>query len=509
MTFEIERPDPIEPEKGTSATATAEAPDDGPEESPEPSEAASPNIHFSDGVEKALGDPALQMKLKAILGILRQGRQNVIPPDSPTDTIRQRGKLIRAEVIAHLDEYLREFIQNAEKRGVHVHLARTSADARRIVQKIAKDNNVRSITKGKSMVSEEVHLREALQEDGIEVTETDLGELMVQLADEMPSHLIAPAIHMNMAQMADVLQVTSEDGTPLPAEAKVLMAASRKWLRSRFMRADMGITGANFGIADTGTFFIVTNEGNGRMTSTVPRIHVAMMGIERLLPTLESMGTILQLLTRSATNQQISVYVSMFGGPRAKGELAGPEEQHIVLVDNGRSRLLGTEFAESLECIRCGMCQAACPIYERAGGHSYQSVYSGPIGKIVTPLYGNSPVENELPHASSLCGACKEVCPVDIDIPRMLIKLRTHRKFEGPMGRWESLAIRIGGKVLSSPGLYGFASWVGRRAQKLRVEDGWISKAPGPLGEWTINRDLPALAPKSFRERWKQRTDKR
>lgn len=466
--------------------------------------AALPNGHFSDGVESALGNPALQMRLREVLGHLRVTRNRTVPAHSATDEARERAKLIRAEVISHLDEYLEEFVTKATANGIQVHLARTDADARRIVLGIAKKHGAKKIAKGKSMVSEEVHLREAMEHEGMEVTETDLGELLVQLDGVPPSHLIAPAIHMTHAEMARVLSVTV-DGQTLPPDPKVLMTASRNWLRKRFLEADLGITGANFGIAETGNFFIVTNEGNGRLSATLPKVHVAMMGIERLLPNLAAMPTILQLLTRSGTGQWVTVYVSLFSGPRKKDELHGPEEQHIVLVDNGRSKLLGTEFAEALECIRCGACLNACPVYEKSGGHTYQSVYAGPIGKIVTPLYGHSPIVNELPHASSLCGACKEACPVKIDIPNMLIKLRRDFHFSGKIGAIEPFAVGVASRALASPGLYKMGSWFGRRATGMMAKNGWIKKGPGPLAEWTLNRDLPAMSPKPFRERWKER----
>jgi L-lactate dehydrogenase complex protein LldF len=309
---------------------------------------------------------------------------------------------------------------------------------------------------------------------------------------------------MTHAQMADVLSATA-DGKKLPVDPQVLMTASRAWLRRRFIEADMGITGANFGIAETGSFFIVTNEGNGRLTASLPRVHVAMMGIERLLPTMESMPTMLQVLTRSGTGQRVTVYVSFFSGPRKPGELHGPEEQHLVLVDNGRSKLLGTEFAEALECIRCGACLNACPVYEKAGGHAYQAIYAGPIGKIVTPLYGKSPIANELPHASSLCGACKEACPVKIDIPRMLIRLRRDYKFAGEAGAMLTPAASIAARVLASPTLYRLAARTARIALAPWTRSNWIHRAPGPLAAWTLNRDLPALDARPFRARWKER----
>lgn len=466
---------------------------------------ATPEQDFSAGVEQALADPAMQAKLKMILGQLRMVRRANIPPYTPTDEIREKGRLIRAEVIAHLDEYLGEFISRAEANGTKVHLAKTAEDARRIVLDIARKNNVRTVVKGKSMVSEECEIRETLEHEGLKVTETDLGELLCQLANQPPSHLIAPAIHMDLKKMTEVLQVTSPDGSMLPAEPKALMAASRKWLRTRMFEADMGTTGVNFGIAETGQFFIVTNEGNGRMSSTVPRIHVAMMGIERLLPDLESVPTILQLLTKCGTGQWITVYVNFFAGPRKPNESHGPEQQHLVLVDNGRSKLLGGEFEEALNCIRCGACLNACPVYEKAGGHAYRAVYGGPIGSVITPAFGSSPIKDQLPHASSLCGACREACPVKIDIPEMLIKLRRTHRYSGKLGGMEAIGVKIASRVLASPMLYGAASAAGKFASSFISKDGWIRKAPGPGASWTENRDLPAPAAESFKARWKKR----
>lgn len=471
--------------------------------------------HFSDNVERALRDTELQQRLRLMLGLTNRARNKAIPPGTPTDMARDKGKLIRAEVVAHLDKYLEQFIENATARGIHVHLARTSEDARRIVLEIADKHNVRRVTKGKSMVSEECGIREAMLAEGMEVTETDLGELLVQLAEEPPSHLIGPAIHMNHRRMGEALAKITDDGKPLPPDPQLMMDVTRRWLRSKFLEADMGITGANFGIAETGTFFIVTNEGNGRMTSMLPKVHVAMMGIERLLPTLDSMSTILQLLTRAGTGQWITVYVSMFAGPRKSGELQGPEEQHLVLVDNGRSKLLGTQYAEALECIRCGACLNACPVYEKGGGHLYESVYGGPIGKVVTPLYGSSPIANELPHASTLCSACRDACPIKIDIPRMLVGLRRENKFAGKLGRLENLGVAVASRVLASPALYRMAARLAKplmgksHGDTNSHDDGWITRGRGPLAQWTLNRDLPPLARVPFRERWRRKKEGR
>jgi L-lactate dehydrogenase complex protein LldF len=464
--------------------------------------------HFSDGVERALNDPTIQQKLKFILRQLRAARRATIPAGTPADANRERGRLIRSEVILHLDDYLSEFIKKARGNGIQVHVASTAADAREIVREIARASGVRRVAKGKSMVSEECEIREALEHDGITVTETDLGELLCQLDGQRPSHLIAPAIHMDLPKMTQVLQVCADEGQTLPPDAKALMAASRKWLRRRMFEAEMGITGANFGIAETGGFFIVTNEGNGRMSSTLPRIHVAMMGIERLLPDLASVPTILQLLTRCGTGQRVTTYVSFFTGPRRAGEIHGPEQQHLVLVDNGRSEMLGGEFTEALNCIRCGACLNHCPVYEKSGGHSYRSTYAGPIGAVITPFLGRSAIENELPHASSLCGACREACPVKIDIPNLLIRLRTRMRYSGRMEGIEPAAVGLGSRVLASPFLYKMAARVGRFGLRRFAREGWILKAPGPGSGWTLNRDLPAPSPESFRDLWRRRREK-
>ncbi len=476
---------------GTGADARGRPGGDGPE----PFEAAA---------ARALADPTLQGRLRDVLGRLQRSRRRMIPPHTATDDVRERARLIRAEVIAHLDRYLGDFVDKAEAHGIRVHLARTAADARRIVLEIARRQGVRRVVKGKSMVSEECEIREALEAEGIEVTETDLGELLVQLARQPPSHLIAPAIHMTHARMAEVLAPTA-DGAALPPDPKVLMTASRRWLRRRFLQADLGLTGANFGVAETGGFFIVTNEGNGRCCGTLPRVHVAMMGIERVLPTWASVPTILQSLVRSATGQRLSVYVSVFHGPRRPGELHGPDDQHLILVDNGRSGLLGGEFAEALHCIRCGACLNACPIYERAGGHAYQAVYGGPIGKVVTPLYGRSPIAEELPHASSLCGACREACPVKIDIPALLIRLRHQHPLPGPMGRAEPSLVRLAGGAMARPRLYRWATRLARWTLARRALAGWVQRGPGPLADWTRNRDLPVPDRRPFRDRWRER----
>jgi L-lactate dehydrogenase complex protein LldF len=396
-----------------------------------------------------------------------------------------------------------------EQQGGHVYWAATAEEATRYVVELAQARGVKSVVKSKSMVSEELELNEALQDIGIRAVETDLGEFIIQLAGEKPSHIIAPAIHKSRREVAnlfrDKLNATDADVANVPN----MTALARRKLRTEFLQAGMGISGANFGVAENGSICLVTNEGNGRLTTTVPPIHVVMMGIERLLPTMEDLGVLLQVLARSATGQKMSVYTSIISGPRRRStadaaEPDGPNELHVVLVDNGRTKILGSEVAEILYCIRCGACLNVCPVYKEIGGHAYGSVYPGPIGTVVTPgLYGVAPW-SELPHASSLCGACREACPVRIDIPRMLLKLRDEGIQAGQAPFWLKAGIKLYRLAVLQPTLFHLGGRLGGWATNLIGRDGWIKKLPGPLAAWTDYRDFPALASKSFSQRWRE-----
>ncbi|MCS6850086.1 MAG: LUD domain-containing protein, partial [Gemmataceae bacterium] len=292
-------------------------------------------------------------------------------------------------------------------------------------------------------------------------------------------------------------------GQPLPDDPRILALTGRRFLREKFRQADMGITGVNFAVAQTGTIVLVTNEGNGRLTTTCPRVHVALMGLEKVIPRWEDLPVFLKLLARAATGQPLSVYTTLLTGPRRPGELDGPDEFHLVVLDNGRSRLLATPFRESLQCIRCGACLNACPVYRRIGGHAYGGVYSGPIGSILTPLYDSVTDHEHLPHASSLCGACQAACPVKINIPRMLIGLR-ELQHRGPANRWEHLAYRLWRVVMLRPWLYRLATRLARLLLRPQARGGWLSRGPGPVAHWTRHRDFPAPAARSFREQWKE-----
>jgi L-lactate dehydrogenase complex protein LldF len=417
-----------------------------------------------------------------------------------SDQLRDHAKRIKQHTLANLDRYLEQLEASVQKLGGRVHWAATAEDARRIVVEIARAAGCKLAVKSKSMTSEEVHLNPALEAAGLEVVETDFGEFIIQLAKERPSHLVAPAVHHTRESVARVL--SAHVGHPLPDEPKELALTGRRLLREKFRRADLGITGGNFAVAETGTVVLVTNEGNGRLTTTWPRVHVALVGMEKVIPRLADLPVFLKLLARAATGQTLSVYTTILTGPRRPGELDGPEEFHLVLLDNGRSRVLGTPFRESLQCIRCGACLNACPVYRRVGGHAYGGVYSGPIGSILTPLYDSVADNPHLPHASSLCGACQAACPVKINIPHMLIGLRELQHHDKPR-RGEALVYRLWMEVLRRPWLYRLALGLARTFVRPLARDGWLRRAPGPAAAWTKTRDLPAPARRSFRQRWR------
>jgi L-lactate dehydrogenase complex protein LldF len=451
--------------------------------------------------QQALADPPLQAALIRLTGTLMAGNRRGYAALSTSSALRDHAKRIKEHTLAHLDRYLEQLEASMQRLGGHVHWAADAAEARQLVVDIARRSNCSRAVKSKSMTSEEIHLNPALEAAGIEVTETDYGEYILQLANERPSHLVAPAVHHTRESIAAIL--SRHTGEKLPEDARTLAMKGRELLRAKFRAADLGITGVNFAVAETGTLVLVTNEGNGRLTTTCPRVHVAIMGLEKVIPRFEDLPVFLKLLARAATGQTLSVYTTLITGPRRPGELDGPEELHLVILDNGRSRVLGTPFRESLQCIRCGACLNACPVYRRIGGHAYGGVYSGPIGSILTPLYDSVHENAELPHASSLCGACQAACPVKINIPHMLIGLRELQHEEKP-NRWEGWAYRAWKQVLLRPWLYRWTLRGARLLLRPFARDGWLRRLPGPGAGWTARRDFPAPAPKSFREMWKE-----
>jgi L-lactate dehydrogenase complex protein LldF len=450
---------------------------------------------------QALADPGLQIALTRLTETLMAGNRRGYAALADSSALRDHAKRIKEHALAHLDRYLEQLEASVLKLGGKVHWAADADEARRIVVDIAQAAGCTRAVKSKSMTSEEIHLNPALEKAGIEVTETDFGEYIIQVAGERPSHLVAPAVHHSRESVARVL--SQHLGEVLPDDPTSLAATGRRVLREKFKQADLGITGANFAVAESGTIVLVTNEGNGRLTTTCPRVHIAIMGIEKVIPRLADLPVFLKLLARGATGQTLSVYTTILTGARRPGETDGPEAFHLVLLDNGRSRVLATPFRESLQCIRCGACLNACPVYRRIGGHAYGGVYSGPIGSILTPLFDSVEANPHLPHASSLCGACQSACPVKINIPRMLIGLRELQHHQKP-SRWENLAYRAWAAVLARPALYRLALAAARVLLRPVARHGWLRRLPGPGAGWTQDRDFPAPAARPFRDRWKE-----
>jgi L-lactate dehydrogenase complex protein LldF len=408
--------------------------------------------------------------------------------------------------MANLDRYLEQMADAVEKRGGNVFFAEDGEDVVRYVGDLARRRGAKLLVKSKSMATEEIELNRRLEEDyadlGLEIVETDLGEWVAQLAGDHPSHIIGPILHMNRHQVADVLSGVA--GEKLPPDVEFLTRFARRHLREKFLTADIGMTGANFGVAETGTIVTVTNEGNGRLVASVPPVHVVVMGIEKVIPRFADLSVFVQLLARSGTGQKITVYTNFITGPRGEGELDGAEEMHLILLDNGRSKLLGTEFEEALYCIRCGACLNVCPVYRQTGGHAYGSTYSGPIGAVITPLLKGDEEAKDLPHASSLCGACSETCPVSIPLHDLLLKLRNRQVERGLVGKAQEIAFKGFENTMKSPVLYKISTRAGRIAQKPLLREGSVRPVLGPMSAWTNSRDLPPLAKKSFREFWKE-----
>lgn len=414
----------------------------------------------------------------------------------PIDSMRDRAREIRLHTVAHLGHYLSRFAASVEAVGGEVHVASGAADACRLISDLIVGAGS-LVVKSKSMLTEEIELNKWLEGAGHRVVETDLGEFIAQLAGEAPSHIIAPVMHLNRRQIgelfADRLDVSYTD------DPIALNDIARNRLRETFLAADVGISGVNFGVAETGSIVTVTNEGNGRLITTTPRMHIAVMGIERLVPSFSELAVLLEVLARSATGQRLSVYTNVITGPRRPGEPDGPEELHVVLVDHGRSSLVGSSFEEVLACIRCGACLNVCPVYRQVGGHGYGSVYSGPIGAVLTPLLFGESTWGELAYASTLCGACVEVCPVGIDLPRMLIDLRSRQASAGrvpaPGGplarRYVGLAMR--------PGLFGAMWRLARIVSWPLTRKGFLRWLPGPGRAWTYHHVLRRPPRRSYR----------
>ena len=464
---------------------------------------------FEQKIHETLADTRLQQAVYTATGRLKDSRLAVIAPHVLPDyqELRAHAHLLKRHTVDHLDHYLEKFQRNVESRGGQVVFCKNGAEVADFVLALAKKRGARLIVKSKSMTTEEVDLNEHLERHGLESVETDLGEYILQLAHERPYHIVAPALHKTRYDVAEIL--TRRLNAPHEPKIEKQTAIARAVLREKFLQADIGISGANFLVADSGAVVIIENEGNARLTTSAPKVHIAVAGIEKVIPRAQDVATFLKLLARSATGQLLSVYSSFLSGPRRPGEVDGPEEFYVVLVDNGRTKLLPDRSKrQSLYCIRCGACLNTCPVYRKIGGHTFPWVYSGPIGAIITPQFMGVSHEPGLPFASSLCGACGEVCPVKIDIPKVLLELRSDvRKAETRehQSRREKLAFRAFAWVMTHPRVYEMAAGAAPSG-----DGGWIRSiasplSVGPVKAWLSERDLPPPPAQSFREMWRRR----
>jgi len=464
------------------------------------------SVDFERRARHALTDPQLQAALRKGMHGFVGKRAEAVAEVPEFDALRDAARDIKNHTLQYLDHYLERYAEAVAGLGGQVHWAADAAEARAIVVDICRRAGARTVAKGKSMAGEEIDLNEALEAAGLEVVETDLGEYIIQLAKEPPSHIIAPAVHKTREQIADLFH---EHHRRLgferrQSEVPALVDEARQVLRRKFLSADVGITGANFLIAETGSNVIVTNEGNGDLSSTLPRVHIVTAGLEKVVPTLEDASVLLRVLARSATGQAASTYTTLFSGPRRPGETDGPQEYHVVLIDSGRTAILGTPFQEILRCIRCGACLNHCPVWTAVGGHAYGWVYSGPMGAVLTPLLKDLEAAGHLPNACTLNGRCEQNCPMRIPLPSLLRRLR-HRQYEaglssgvvrGGLAVWAFFALR--------PPLYRLLTAVaGRLLQLAGGRRGRLSRLP-LAGGWTAGRDFPAPQGETFQQAWRR-----
>ncbi|MEE9280151.1 MAG: LutB/LldF family L-lactate oxidation iron-sulfur protein [Myxococcota bacterium] len=457
---------------------------------------------FAANAREALADGELQRALGGATQRLSLARHDAFADFPEGEALRTRAREIKRRTLDRLDGYLEELATSVEARGGTVHWASDAAEAREIVLGLARERGARVAVKSKSMTTEEIALNEALAAAGIEPVETDLGEYILQIAEESPSHIIAPAIHKTKDQISDLF--AEKHGTARRERHEEITREARGVLRRRFLEADLGITGVNFAVAETGSIAIVENEGNARLSTSLPRCHIAVMGMEKVIPDLDSLAVFLRILARSATGQKMSSYVSLITGPRREGEEDGPAELHLVILDNGRSAILADPvLRESLYCIRCGACLNVCPVYKHAGGHAYGWVYPGPIGAVVTPSLVGHARAAPLPFASSLCGACREVCPVRIDLPHLLLAQREKVLALTRAKPGERALVSAFALAMRFPALYRMASRLARWLSIPFAREGQLRRAP-LLSAWTRTRDLPAPARETFRQRWRR-----
>ncbi|MGI9364197.1 MAG: LutB/LldF family L-lactate oxidation iron-sulfur protein [Rhizobiaceae bacterium] len=464
---------------------------------------------FKSNAAHALGDENLQRAMGHVQVGFIEKRQTVADALPEFEALRDNARDIKNHTLAHLDLYLEAYSAKVEEAGGHVHWAQTAQDAREIVLNICRKAGAQTVTKGKSMISEEIGINDYLEQQGITPVETDLGEYIIQLRGEAPSHIIAPAVHVLKDQIeADFrAQHTHLDAERNLEQHETLLDEARTVLRQKFIDADVGITGANFLVAETGTSVIVTNEGNGDLTQTLPKVHIVLASLEKVTPTLEDVSQILRVLARSATGQEMSVYTTFSTGPRRATDVDGPQEYHVILLDNGRSNMIGTEFQDMLRCIRCGACMNHCPVYHAVGGHAYGWVYPGPMGAVLTPSLEGVEKGGNLPNASTFCGRCESVCPMRIPLPKMMRHWR-EREFERGLNpatqRW---GLSLWTWLARRPQLYArFAQIAVRCLSLLAGRKQRLSSLPLASG-WTKYRDLPAPEGTTFQQQWKNRKE--
>jgi L-lactate dehydrogenase complex protein LldF len=465
------------------------------------------SLAFKENARRAMADATLQQALGFAKAGFQDKRTAAASRLPEFEELRDEAKAIKDHTLAHLDIYLEAFERCVTNRGGKVHWARDAAEARAIVLQLCQAAGGRMVTKSKSMVSEEIGLNEFLEANGVRRVETDLGEYIVQLAGQVPSHILAPAVHMTKGQVSELF--ARHHGTPRLHEPQALVAEAREVLRQRYFEAEVGITGANFLIAETGSVVLVTNEGNAELTQGLPKTHIAISSIEKVVPTLEDACTLLRLLARSATGQEFSAYTTFLTGPRRVDDVDGPDEFHVVLLDNGRSSMLGTDMQDMLRCIRCGACMNHCPVYLATGGHAYGWVYPGPMGAVLTPNFIGIEQAHHLPNASTFCGRCEEVCPVRIPLPKLMRNWREEqfkKNLNSPTARY---GLRLWAYAAKRPWLYqrgtrvamALLGWLGRRRGAFRRL---------PLaGGWTTSRQLPAPQGPTFQAQWRARRGSR
>ncbi len=465
--------------------------------------------NFKENVKKALKDENLQKALQKMKVGFVARRASAVEGLPEFDALRDQARDIKNHTLQNLDLYLEKFEENVLEQGGKVHWARNSHEASQTILDICKSVDAKMVTKGKSMISEEIGLNKTLEDSGLEVVETDLGEYIIQLRNEAPSHIIAPSIHVVKEQVeADFREAHKDMGLDPDRqleEPTQLVHEARHVLRQKYLDSDVGITGANFLVAETGTSIIVTNEGNGDLTQTLPKVHIVIASIEKVIPTLEDTAAVLRVLARSATGQEMSSYTTFSSGPKHDDDVDGPEEYHVVILDNGRSSMLGTEYQDMLRCIRCGACMNHCPVYGAIGGHAYGWVYPGPMGSVLTPSLIGIEEAAHLPNASTFCGRCEEVCPMRIPLPKMMRHFRQKEFEEGFTATPVKWAMKTYGYLAKRPKLWSLLLKVQASVlYNFSGGKGRLSKLPLWVSAWTKHRDFPAPQGSSFQSQWKK-----